>query len=163
MDTSTVLGLTYVTVAIIAVLTIYALLTSRARVVSFAPSLLTSIGIFGTFLGITVGLAGFDPDNVTSSVPKLFGGIKLAFWTSVAGILGGILVRFRILFSGIPERGTKPATADDVVEGLDSLREVLVDTKASPLLRSLRELQESTAEHSADQVKEMSAAIHALQ
>ncbi|WPD22306.1 MAG: MotA/TolQ/ExbB proton channel family protein [Candidatus Electrothrix scaldis] len=50
-------------------------------------SLMTSIGILGTFVGVTYGLILFDPNNIEQSVPKLLDGLKTAFVTSVIGLL----------------------------------------------------------------------------
>ncbi|MBY6093966.1 hypothetical protein [Ferrimonas balearica] len=54
------------------------------------PALLTSIGITGTFLGVTMGLAGLDltggSDSLMASAYQLLEGMKTAFYTSVAGL-----------------------------------------------------------------------------
>jgi hypothetical protein len=54
------------------------------------PALLTSIGITGTFLGITLGLSEFsmagDSKALLSSAAELLEGMKTAFYTSLAGL-----------------------------------------------------------------------------
>lgn len=55
----------------------------------------TTLGVFGTFVGIVVGLYDFNPSNLESSVPKLLSGLKTAFLTSVAGMFGSMVVKFR--------------------------------------------------------------------
>lgn len=45
-----------------------------------------SLGILGTFLGIFLGLMGFDTSDIQESVPKLLEGLKIAFFTSIAGM-----------------------------------------------------------------------------
>ncbi|QUM81401.1 chemotaxis protein [Moritella sp. 5] len=55
------------------------------------PALLTSIGITGTFLGITFGLSQFDSSSFDSasllvSAASLLDGMKTAFYTSLAGL-----------------------------------------------------------------------------
>ncbi len=54
------------------------------------PALLTSIGITGTFLGITLGLADFNMTGeskaLLSSAAELLEGMKTAFYTSLAGL-----------------------------------------------------------------------------
>lgn len=61
--------------------------TSRYKLV---PALLTSIGITGTFLGITIGLSHFsmagDSKALLSSAAELLEGLKTAFYTSLAGL-----------------------------------------------------------------------------
>lgn len=63
--------------------------------VDFAPSLLTSVGMFGTFLGIVLGLISFDTKNVDGSIEQLLSGLKTAFLTSIFGMAASILVKWR--------------------------------------------------------------------
>ncbi|MDE0009612.1 MAG: MotA/TolQ/ExbB proton channel family protein [Candidatus Poribacteria bacterium] len=49
-------------------------------------SILTVIGVFGTFLGIFSGLQAFDIQNIEASISKLLDSLKLAFLTSLVGI-----------------------------------------------------------------------------
>ena len=49
-------------------------------------SIIVSVGVFGTFLGIFLGLQDFDTENISDSVPGLLEGMKLAFLTSVCGL-----------------------------------------------------------------------------
>lgn len=65
------------------------------QTVRTAPSLLTSFGIFGTFLGIAFGLMSFDSSNIEASVPLMIDGLGVAVWSSVVGILGAISIRLR--------------------------------------------------------------------
>ncbi len=58
-----------------------------------APGFLVTIGVFGTFLGIFIGLLNFDVGDIRGSVPELLGGLKIAFLTSVFGMFFGILWR----------------------------------------------------------------------
>jgi hypothetical protein len=58
------------------------------------PDILTSLGILGTFLGLVWGLRAFQPSSyeaMTSSVSALVDGIKVAFMTSIYGLLLSIL------------------------------------------------------------------------
>ncbi|MDO5337006.1 MAG: MotA/TolQ/ExbB proton channel family protein [Eubacteriales bacterium] len=58
-------------------------------VLEMVSDLLTSIGILGTFLGLVIGLQGFNPGNyeqVSASMSPLIDGIKVAFLTSIYGI-----------------------------------------------------------------------------
>ncbi len=61
-----------------------------------APSLITTMGIFCTFVGITVGILRFDPDN-EKSLHFLLDGLKLAFIPSALAIL--ISIGFKWIFS----------------------------------------------------------------
>ncbi|WP_367279518.1 hypothetical protein [Helicobacter sp. UBA3407] len=53
--------------------------------------LLTSLGILGTFIGISIGLATFNPSDIDSSIANLLAGMKTAFYTSLAGMASSIL------------------------------------------------------------------------
>lgn len=61
----------------------------HAQLAELIPSLLTSLGILGTFLGLMEGLTSVDFSNAEgtlTSIPVLLGGMRFAFATSVAGI-----------------------------------------------------------------------------
>ena len=61
------------------------------------PNFLISLGIFGTFLGIFLGLLNFNPNEIGKSVPGLIGGMKLAFASSVVGLFFALLIKWKIL------------------------------------------------------------------
>lgn len=63
--------------------------------VSYTPALLTSLGIFGTFAGIVIGLMAFDANNIDGSIEGLLNGLKTAFLTSLVGIILSII--FKVL------------------------------------------------------------------
>src|ERR1700680_1320635 len=67
------------------------------RIAHLGPTILTMLGIFGCFLGIAVGLQNFQTTDVQGSVPALLQGIKTAFWVSVAGIFGALIMKVRLL------------------------------------------------------------------
>ena len=50
------------------------------------PTVFTTLGVLGTFVGIYFGLRNFDVNNVTGSIPSLLDGLKTAFTTSIWGI-----------------------------------------------------------------------------
>ena len=56
-------------------------------------SILTVIGVFGTFLGIFIGLQAFEIKNIEASISDLLEGLKLAFLTSLVGIGSAILLK----------------------------------------------------------------------
>lgn len=81
-------------------------------------SILTVIGIFGTFLGIFIGLLAFDIEDIPGSIPGLLGGLKLAFLTSLVGILSAIILKWKGL------RQTQKSS-DPRQEAVDALKEAL--------------------------------------
>lgn len=68
-------------------------LKKGASFVDYTPSLLTSIGIFGTFLGIFFGLLEFNPTTIDKSIETLLTGLKTAFVTSLIGLVLSMLFK----------------------------------------------------------------------
>ena len=58
----------------------------HSNFVEYAPTLMTSLGILGTFVGVVIGLLHFDTAAIDKSIPALLGGLKTAFLTSVVGM-----------------------------------------------------------------------------
>jgi methyl-accepting chemotaxis protein len=61
---------------------------------------IVSIGLFGTFFGVLVGLYGFDTKDINSSVPHLLEGLKFAFAISVLGMFLSLALNILDKFSG---------------------------------------------------------------
>ena len=62
---------------------------THRRLVEMVPDILTSLGILGTFVGLILGLRGFNPTSyeaMSGSVETLIKGIKVAFVTSIYGL-----------------------------------------------------------------------------
>ena len=63
----------------------------------FAESIsgiLTGIGIFGTFLGLVIGLSQLNIENLRPSIQNLMGGMDIAFISSVVAIFCSLLWSF---------------------------------------------------------------------
>lgn len=61
----------------------------HSQLAEIIPSLLTSLGILGTFIGLMRGLGGLDVSDAAKtmeSIPQMIGGMTFAFMTSIAGI-----------------------------------------------------------------------------
>ena len=54
----------------------------------------STIGVLGTFVGISIGLWKFNPNDITSSVPLLLSGMKIAFATSIIGMTASIFMKY---------------------------------------------------------------------
>ena len=61
-------------------------LISKRRIVEYFPTVILTLGVLGTFYGITIGLISFDTSNLDESIPCLLDGLKTAFFTSLAGM-----------------------------------------------------------------------------
>lgn len=127
-----------------------------------SPTILTSTGIFGTFLGVALGLSYFDTSDIQSSVPGLIDGLKTAFWTSIAGLFGALLVKFRHLTAVLKQRQVeeqyRAATVTDLANILGDIRDSLTKPEAGGLRTALDDMQ---AQNSAkfDEVK-LSLEVH---
>ena len=108
-----------------------------AHTANYTPSILTSIGIFGTFLGVALGLAQFDTSSIQASVPNLLEGLKTAFWTSIAGLAGALTIKFRYAISSMRVRAHREskmtATMDDLAWHLERISNHLATEEAEPL------------------------------
>jgi len=49
-------------------------------------SQIVSVGVLGTFVGIFIGLQGFNPQDIVNSVNNILVGLKTAFFTSIVGM-----------------------------------------------------------------------------
>ena len=110
-----------------------------------ASTTLTSIGILGTFVGLTVGIAGlshnlteFNSANLTEALTLLLKGASLAFITSVVGI------SLAIAFSCI-EKHCLRKTKEQIVKFVDKLeRSLLLVTTEHGHREMLSELKGQT-------------------
>lgn len=67
------------------------------RLANALPGIFVSVGIFGTFLGLVLGLAEVNPEDVAGmakGVKSLMAGLSLAFSSSLLGILFSVLFSF---------------------------------------------------------------------
>lgn len=67
-------------------------LIQKRRWIENLPSLISTLGVIGTFAGITVGLINFDTGDLDKSIPLLLEGLKTAFFTSLAGMIGSLIL-----------------------------------------------------------------------
>lgn len=69
-------------------------LERQRRWIEQLPSLISTLGVVGTFIGITIGLIQFDSSigKIAESIPRLLEGLKTAFFTSLAGMVGSLLL-----------------------------------------------------------------------
>ncbi len=66
----------------------------NTRIIDAGAGTLVGLGLLGTFLGLTLGIKGFDSsnsDNIQSSIQSLLDGMGTAFLTSLAGMTLSLL------------------------------------------------------------------------
>lgn len=130
-------------VAVIAILTFLFLIPLYTpRTFALGPTVLTMLGIFGCFVGIAIGLMEFRTNDIQGSVPQLVEGIKTAFWASVAGVGGALLIKTRYLAFGPPKSNVGDtvdgATIDDLAELLSRVHQSLAGKEDSTLLSQFK-------------------------
>jgi hypothetical protein len=109
------------------------------KVVELGPTILTTLGIFGTFLGVAIGLSHFDTSNVQSSVPALLAGLKTAFWASVFGVGAAVQLKLREFIAGI--RSKDKASQASPLNVLVDIREALAGYGDTSLVQQIRLLR----------------------
>ena len=91
-------------------------------------ALIVSIGVLGTFIGIFIGLWQFDTANIANSVPALLEGLKLAFATSILGMLVSVVL------AGLERADSasfmdEAATLASISGKLDAVKEIVEQLK----------------------------------
>lgn len=81
---------------------------------NYTPTLLTSLGILGTFLGIVSGLLSFDSENIEQSIGPLLNGLKTAFITSLLGMSASIFYKIVVSSGMLSKSQEQPVSDDDI-------------------------------------------------
>jgi DNA anti-recombination protein RmuC len=124
----------------------------NSEFVNYVPTLLTTLGIFGTFLGIVLGLLDFNQSNIEASIPPLLEGLKTAFITSLAGIFTSLVFKTLSTFSFLKpqqiEENITHATPEAIlaamhaqVAELKAMKEAIVGNEEATLFGQLKILR----------------------
>lgn len=102
----------------------------HSQFLEFAPTLMTSLGILGTFTGVVIGLLQFDTKSIDDSIPLLLEGLKTAFITSIVGMVAAMLFNIIDAWIFAPRRASqgtvkKDVTPDDIYAVLEAQKEIL--------------------------------------
>ena len=92
----------------------------NAGLAELIPNLLTSLGILGTFMGLSRGLSSLnfaDSAQLISGIPDLLSGMRFAFGTSVAGISCSLIFNMLNRIS----QGSSYRAIDDFVSSFTQL------------------------------------------
>ena len=82
-------------VGTILLVTVFLLKSKKQFKYSHGPELVTTIGIFGTFLGVSIAIWTLaSSKDVISSLPSFIASLKLAFIGSAFGVLAALVIRF---------------------------------------------------------------------
>lgn len=100
-------------------------LMNHRGVIEMIPSFISTLGVLGTFAGITMGLYYFDTANLPTSIPLLLNGLKTAFFTSLAGMVGSLFLSGQVNKLFDEKTGGVSDTAEAagiIVKALDTLK-----------------------------------------
>jgi len=129
---------------VILISTIFMLLFSILELRSYKKSpfkdyksVIVSIGVLGTFVGVVLGLWDFDSHNVKESIPALLDGLKLAFITSIIGMLLSILLSAKSI-----SKGNKVSNSEELLSDILKQLEEKSNKESSDKLNLLEVLSE---------------------
>ena len=122
----------YVSFQIVALLVVLAILgrnKSWSAYTNTAASILTIVGVLGTFIGIYIGLQEFSTEDLQNSIKDLLDGLKLAFGTSIVGIASALLLKG--IISPLVQTLQKKGDRDPIEEAIDKFVLALKDVETS--------------------------------
>ena len=110
---------------IVLMIIVYFICPKHYRRSNALPTVMTSLGILGTFVGICLGLWKFDVSDIQASIPTLLAGLKIAFITSIAGIIAAITIKLKNIYRNRNESTEDSGTeyAEHLLKTLDSIRD----------------------------------------
>ena len=112
-------------------------------------SLIFTLGIFGTFLGITIGLLGFDTQNISQSIPDLLNGLKFAFITSLAGMTFSIILSYLEAEKGITSESNDTELLKSILNSIENFKLEYVEsfkTSTQSLDKNFEKINDSLRE-----------------
>jgi ABC-type transporter Mla subunit MlaD len=116
---------------------------------SYIAGLTITIGIFGTFFGVFMGLLEFNPKEITASVPKLINGLQTAFVTSIAGLLSNLILRIYPSFYGFKEEvntGKTDNIGEQMINSLNRLANSISGDGESTMITQLQKIRTTNSD-----------------
>ncbi|MFN1835266.1 MotA/TolQ/ExbB proton channel family protein [Balneola sp. MJW-20] len=95
------------------------------------PTVFTTIGVLGTFVGIFFGLLEFDTKNITESTEQLLIGLKTAFLSSIIGIILSLIFGriTQYYYNSLLKRSGNDLESDPIVAGLSLISQNLENAR----------------------------------
>ncbi len=111
---------------------------------TWIPSVLTTIGVLGTFVGLQIGLSGIRMDgevtDMLAGINTLIDGSKTAFNTSILGVTAGIIF-------GCSLRYLRQRKANSIRSLAHKLDELVIEVSPEEDLRELKDSNKLSEEH----------------
>lgn len=126
---------------------------------AYTPTLLTSVGILGTFAGIITGLLDFNTNDIDGSIGPLLAGLKTAFISSLAGMFLSIVYKGMVSVGLFIPKVQDVMDDDDVsnvdfykimkdqVRGLDQLKKAIAGDDDSSLVNVMKLQRAESNDH----------------
>lgn len=158
MDVQTIENITWVATIVIVLCTVIAFIyvqyvrthddfVVKRRLLENLPTFISTLGVIGTFLGITLGLLNFDTNDLDNSIPLLLESLKTAFFTSLAGMVGSIILNSVI-----------NSLFDNIDKGVTDINQA-----ATKIVNAVTMLQTNINNQTANQQKFYSTALQSIQ
>lgn len=146
-------------------------LGKHRRLLELIPSGLSTWGVLGTFIGISIGLYNFDTKEIDTSIEVLLEGMKTAFFTSLAGMGTSLILQSLISrLSDKTERLSDISIASGkIVDAMEMMKQSFVEQAskqdqnqlnfykiAAPLIKTMDENLKSVKNdiaHNAEAIK----------
>lgn len=125
---------------------------------SYIASITITLGIFGTFFGVFIGLLNFNSDLITESVPLLIDGLQTAFVTSLAGLLANLILRISPSIYGFKKENVTLKSdniGEQIVESLNKLSNSIAGDGESTLVTQIQKLRTTNVDGFSDSNKKM--------
>ncbi|KGO04268.1 MotA/TolQ/ExbB proton channel family protein [Porphyromonas gulae] len=119
-------------------------LANKYRTISAFPGFISTLGVLGTFIGITKGLMFFDTNDLDNSIPKLLSGLKLAFITSLMGMIGSLILS-RIINHLYDKQERESGQEDNALSALNKLVNVMKDSIDRQEKRAVKQEENTSA------------------
>lgn len=106
---------------------------NNSYIFDIIPSVFPTLGIFCTALGITIGIWNFDSTNINGSLPQLLDGLKIAFISTMSGIIGLIIFQKwnALIQKEIDESPNRPVKHTDELAAINALSQNIIEFKVS--------------------------------
>ena len=128
---------------------------------SAVPNVAVSLGITFTFVGISIALFGFDVDDIQASIPRLLDGMRLAFLTSICGMVVAVWYRLApgmaLWRSGASAEKEDGATVDTLAVYLRQIGEALVGDGEATVSTQLQKVRLAVVDTNGALVEEFRA------
>ena len=113
----------------------------------YSPTILTTLGIFFTFFGIALGLWNFDSKNIEASIPSLLASLRTAFWASVVGVGGAVVIKLKHFnyMQNLPKE--LDITPNDMLRELQNIDNSVKGKDNSDIIKALENFTKSLGEN----------------